>query len=305
MSSLKVIRKRIASVRSTQQITKAMKMVAAAKLRRAQDAVIQSRAYAEKLGQVVAGLVSEESVRAHQLVQVRTSESRVLLVLVTADRGLCGGFNANLIRKSEAFLAGTDRSATLSIVGRKGHDYYKRRPVTISEHHSGATGRAAVELAHGIVAHALTLFIEEQEEQVDAVYVLYTRFRSALSQVPTLERLLPIEAPAATTAPGREPAGTAAAETAAAPTAREYLYEPDRAAVIESILRRHVEVKVFQALLESTASELGARMTAMESATKNASDMIERLTLEMNRARQATITKELMEIVGGAEALKG
>jgi F-type H+-transporting ATPase subunit gamma len=302
MASLKAIRKRIASVRSTQQITKAMKMVAAAKLRRAQDAVVHSRVYAEKLGEVVAGLVSEESVRAHQLVQERDPESRVLLVLVTADRGLCGGFNANLIRKSEAFLAATGRSATLSIVGRKGHDFYKRRAVPIIEHHTGAAGKAVASLARDIVAHARSLFTEEQ---VDAVYVLYTRFRSALSQVPTLERLLPIETPARPPVSGTALAGTTATEAASAATVREYLYEPDRSAVIENLLRRYVEVRVFQALLESTASELGARMTAMESATKNASEMIERLTLEMNRARQATITKELMEIVGGAEALKG
>ena len=297
MASLKAIRKRIASVRSTQQITKAMKMVAAAKLRRAQDAVVQSRAYAQKLGEVVAGLTSEASVREHRLVRARTPESRVLLVLVTADRGLCGGFNANLIRNSEAFLAASERSAALSIVGRKGYDYYKRRPVTISEHRTGAAGRAPIELARDIVAHAVTLFIEEQ---VDTVYILYTRFRSALSQVPTLERLLPIEVSAGTAASGTQPAGAAPAATA-----REYLYEPDRAAVIESLLTRYVDVRVFQALLESIASELGARMTAMESATNNASEMIEHLTLDMNRARQATITKELMEIVGGAEALKG
>ena len=292
MASLKIIRKRIASVRSTQQITKAMKMVAAAKLRRAQDAVVQSRAYAEKLGEVVAGLASETSVREHRLVRERSQESRVLLVLVTADRGLCGAFNASLIRKSEAFLAASGRTATLSIVGRKGYDHYKRRSVTVSQHRVGAAGAVPIELARDIVAHAVALFAEEQ---VDAVHILYTRFRSALSQVPTLERLLPIEAPAATAAAGTAPSGTA----------REYLYEPDRAAVIEDLLARYVEVKVFQALLESSASELGARMTAMESATKNASEMIECLTLEMNRARQATITRELMEIVGGAEALKG
>jgi F-type H+-transporting ATPase subunit gamma len=286
MASLKIIRKRITSVRNTQQITKAMKMVAAAKLRRAQEAVVRSRAFAEKLGEVVASLASDATLQEHGLVRTRTPESRVLLLLLTADRGLCGGFNANLIRRSEAFLASGDgRTAALAVVGRKGYDFYKRRAVTVRDQWVGVAGTTTpLELARAIVVRAIAAFVDDE---VDAVYLLYSKFRSALSQTPTLERLLPIEAPAAV-APGRE-----------------YLYEPSRAAVIEDLLPRFVEVKVFQALLESIASEHGARMTAMESATKNASEMIDRLTLDMNRARQATITKELMEIVGGAEALKG
>jgi F-type H+-transporting ATPase subunit gamma len=210
----------------------------------------------------------------------------VLLILLTADRGLCGGFNSNLIRQSEVFLGREGAEPSLAIVGRKGVDHYKKRSVTIREQFIGIAGTPLIEVARAIVARAVTLFVDEE---VDGVYILYSQFRSALSQVPTLERILPIEAPVA----------------AEGETAREYLFEPDREAVIENLLPRYVEVKVFQALLESIASEHGARMTAMDSATKNASDMIERLTLEMNRARQATITKELMEIVGGAEALKG
>ena len=282
MASLKVIRKRISSVRSTQQITKAMKMVAASKLRRAQEAVVRSRAYAQKLGEVVAGLTSEPSVREHRLVEKREPESRIMLIVLTADRGLCGGFNSNLLRRAEAFLKSDGRAATLGIVGRKGFDFYKRRGVAIAAHYTG--GGAAITVARELVAKAVELFVNDE---VDAIYILYNKFRSALSQVPTVERLLPIEPPSSD-APGRE-----------------YLFEPDRESVIEDLLPRYVEVKLFQAMLESIASEHGARMTAMESATKNASDMIERLTLEMNRARQATITKELMEIVGGAEALKG
>jgi F-type H+-transporting ATPase subunit gamma len=283
MASLKAIRKRISSVRNTQQITKAMKMVAAAKLRRAQEAVQASRAYAEKLGEVVAGLASESSLREHPLVRERNPQGKVMLIVLTSDRGLCGGFNTNLLRQTERFLQAPERSTVLGLVGRKAYDYYKRRPVEIVEHLT--TGAAApIELAREIVARAVARFMNEE---VDAIYVLFSRFRSAISQVPTVERLLPIDAPAADDNP------------------REYLFEPDRNAVIEDLLPRYVEVKVFQAVLESIASEQGARMTAMESASKNASDMIERLTLEMNRARQATITKELMEIVGGAEALKG
>ncbi len=283
MASLKAIRKRIVSVRNTQQITKAMKMVAAAKLRRAQEAVMQSRAYSEKLGEVVAGLASESSLREHVLVRDRNPEARVLLLVLTSDRGLCGGFNTNLIRQAERFLATPDRTTVLGTVGRKAFDFYKRRSVEIVEHVTAGSA-SPIDLARDIIARALARFTSDE---VDAVYVLFSRFRSAISQVPTVERLLPIEAPSATDNP------------------REYLFEPDRDSVIENLLPRYVEVKVFQAVLESIASEHGARMTAMESASKNASEMIERLTLEMNRARQATITKELMEIVGGAEALKG
>jgi len=283
MASLKAIRKRIVSVRNTQQITKAMKMVAAAKLRRAQEAVVQSRAYAEKLSGVVAGLASESSLREHPLVRERNPQGRVMLIVLTSDRGLCGGFNTNLLRQAEKFLKIPERSTVLGLVGRKGHDFYKRRPIEIVEHVT-TTGTAPIELAREVVARVVARFMNEE---VDAIYFLFSRFRSAISQVPTVERLLPIEAPAANDEP------------------REYVFEPTREAVIEDILPRYVEVKVFQAVLESIASEHGARMTAMESASKNASEMIERLTLEMNRARQATITKELMEIVGGAEALKG
>jgi F-type H+-transporting ATPase subunit gamma len=284
MASLKIIRKRISSVRSTQQITKAMKMVAAAKLRRAQEAVVRSRAYGQKLGEVVAGLTAEPSLREHRLVQKREPESRVLLILLTADRGLCGGFNTNLIRRAEVFLRSDGRTASLGIVGRKGFEFYKRRSATIAAHYTGTATTGTITVARELVAKAVQLFVDEE---VDAVYLLYSKFRSALSQLPTVERLLPIEPPSSD-APGRE-----------------YLFEPDRETLIEDLLPRYVEVKVFQAMLESIASEHGARMTAMESATKNSSEMIERLTLEMNRARQATITKELMEIVGGAEALKG
>jgi len=285
MASLKIIRKRISSVRSTQQITKAMKMVAAAKLRRAQEAVVRSRAYSEKLREVVANLASEPSLREHRLVKAHAVESpRVLLILLTADRGLCGGFNANLIRQSEIFLGRHAATSSLAVVGRKGLDFYKKRATPIREQWVGIAGRPVIEIAREIVARAVALFVEDE---VDEVHLLYSQFRSALSQVPTIERLLPIETPAEIDNP------------------REYLFEPNREGVIEDLLPRYVEVKIFQALLESIASEHGARMTAMESATKNASDMIERLTLEMNRARQATITKELMEIVGGAEALKG
>jgi len=272
MASLKAIRKRIVSVRNTQQITKAMKM-----------AVVAARPYGEKLGEVVAGLASESSVREHALVRPRNPQGRVLLLVLTSDRGLCGGFNTNLIRRSEKFLKTPERVTALGLIGRKGYDFYKRRSVEIVEHVTAVTG-SPIEIARDIVRRAVARFMAEE---CDAVYLLFTRFRSAISQVPVVEQLLPIETPETNNEP------------------REYLFEPSRDALVEDLLPRYVEVKVFQAVLESLASEHGARMTAMESASKNASEMIERLTLEMNRARQATITKELMEIVGGAEALKG
>jgi F-type H+-transporting ATPase subunit gamma len=284
MASLKVIRKRISSVRNTQQITKAMKMVSAAKLRRAQEAVTQSRAYVEKLGEVMAGLATEAGLQEHPLVRARTPEAKVLLLVLTGDRGLCGGFNSNIIRRAQAFLAEGGREVALGLIGRKAFDFYKRRSVNVIDRFPAGSSGPVIDLARNVVSRSVARFLEGE---LDAVYVLYTQFRSALSQVPTLVRLLPIETPAPPESP------------------REYLYEPSRGVVIDDLLPRYVEVQVFQAILESAASEHGARMTAMESASQNAADMIDSLTLAMNRARQAAITKELMEIVGGAEALKG
>jgi F-type H+-transporting ATPase subunit gamma len=286
MASLKAIRRRIASVKSTQQITKAMKMVAAAKLRRAQEAATRARPYAEKLGELLHNLAARVGPESHPLLAVPATERRVDLVLITSDRGLCGGFNANLIRKAETFRQERrEAEVRLTLVGRKGHDYYRRRTVTIRATHANLFGGPGHELAVQLGAELARDFAAGG---TDAVYVLYSRFRSALSQVPTLERLLPVSA-----------------EVDADTTLTEYLYEPDPATLLDRLLRQYVTTVIDHAFLESIASEQGARMTAMDSATVNASDMIDRLTLEMNRARQATITKELMEIVGGAEALKG
>jgi F-type H+-transporting ATPase subunit gamma len=284
MPGLKTIRKRITSVRSTQQITKAMKMVAAAKLRRAQEAVEQARPYAERLGTLLGTLAAQAGPEAHPLLAQR-EEREAHLVLVTADRGLCGGYNANLIRRAEAFVREREGRVSLTIVGRKGHEYFRRRAVRVAEHASGVLGGPASAAAAGLAARVIERFLGSE---ADAVYLLYSRFRSALSQVPTLQRLLPVETPAA-----------------AAAVPLDYLYEPERTVVLARLLPRYVAVQITRALLEAAASEHGARMTAMDSATSNAADMINRLTLQMNRARQAAITKELMEIVSGAEALKG
>jgi len=284
MPSLKDLRKRIGSVRSTQQITKAMKMVAAAQLRRAQDAAERARPYAAKLSEMFAAVVGGLSAEAHPLL-ARRQENRIDLIVVTSDRGLCGGFNANLLRQSETFQREHHEATTrLMLVGRKALDYYRRRRVEPLFERTGVLNAPAVETARALAEHVTVRFATDQ---CDAVYLIYSRFQSAMTQVPTVVRLLPVEAPA---------------EDA---TSVDYIFEPPRPALLGKLLPRYIETRLLQALLESIASEFGARMTAMDNATRNASEMIDRLTLSMNRARQAAITTELMEIVSGAEALKG
>ena len=288
MATLKTIRKRIGSVRNTQQITKAMKMVSAAKLRRAQESAVQARPYAEKMTELLKNVSARVSREAHPLLTPR-EEKKIHLVLFTSDRGLCGGYNSNLIRAAEAFIrqhAG-DQEIELTLVGRKGGDYFRRRGAKIADRYIDILYKTADELAAQIAQKLISRFVNGE---TDAVYILYSRFRSALSQVPTLEKLLPV----------------AIAETSEADAQQqtEYLYEPGVEQLLASLLPRITDVALQRALLEATASEHGARMTAMESASGNASKMIGALTLQMNRARQASITRELMEIVGTAEALK-
>lgn len=284
MPSLKVLRKRISTVRSTQQITKAMKMVAAAKLRRAEEAVQQARPYAERIGSLVATLAAGEAGAAHPLLMPR-EERRLHVVLVTADRGLCGAYNTNLIRRTELLLR--ERSQVeyaLTLVGRKGAEHFRRRQAPIAERLPGPLAGPPVEAARSLSARLIQRVLGGE---VDAVYLIYSNFRSILSQVPTVQRIIPVAIP----------------ETRQA--APDFLYEPDPGAVLAALAPRYVTAEVGRALLEAAASEQGARMAAMDNATRNASELIDRLTLEMNRARQAAITKELMEIVSGAEALKG
>jgi F-type H+-transporting ATPase subunit gamma len=284
MPSLKDLRKRIGSVRSTQQITNAMKMIAAARLRRAQEAAEQARPYAAKLTEMFTAVVAGLSEEAHPLL-ARREERRIDLVVLTSDRGLCGGFNSNLLRQSERFLREhQDREVRLGVVGRKGLDYYRRRRITPLAERTGVLNVGAVEVAREMAERVTARFAANE---TDAVYLLYSRFQSAITQIPTVVRLLPVETPSEDTAPV------------------EYIFEPPRPELLARLLPRYVQTRLLQALLESNASELGARMTAMDNATRNASEMIDRLTLSMNRARQAAITTELMEIVSGAEALKG
>jgi len=262
-------------------------MVSAAKLRRAQEAATEARPYAEKLEALLRNVAARVGAEAHPLLQPREEERRVHLLLVTADRGLCGGYNSNLIRSAQAFLEERGRdNVQMIIVGRRGFDFFKKRPVTIAEKHINLLGGPGVELAEGL---GRDLAARYSRGDTDGVYLLYSHFRSTLSQVPTIAKLLPIQADAAS---GDE-------------AAMDYLYEPDAPSVLGRLLSQYVKVLIRGAFLEAVASEHAARMTAMDSATSNASDMIDRLTLAMNRARQAAITKELMEIVSGAEALKG
>ena len=286
MATLKAIRKRIGSIRNTQQITKAMKMVSAAKLRRAQEAVLAARPYAEKMAALLQNLSARVAAEAHPLLSAR-EEKKVLLLLLTADRGLCGGYNSNLIRAAEGFLRSQrgEKEIQLAVVGRKGVDYFRRRKVEMAERNINIGARPAEELAAELAEKLIARFLQGE---CDAVYMLYSRFRSALSQVPTMEKLVPV----------------AAEKDEGEGQATEYLYEPGLEALLSSLLPKVVEVGIYRALLEASASEHGARMTAMDSATSTAAEMISTLTLQMNRARQASITKELLEVVSTAEALK-
>ena len=283
MPSLKDIKRRIKSVKNTQQITKAMKMVAAAKLKRAHDDILAARPYAQKMLDIINSLASRVKSDAHPLLSKRGG-GRVELIIVTSDRGLCGGFNSNIIRTSEGFIRkNTDNTGTtLNLIGKKAKDYFKRRGLNIRQERPVGSGRPDYTVAAEIAKEIVDSYIKET---FDETYLIYSKFKSALSQEPVIQRLLPIESPNE----NKE--------------AIEYIYEPSQEAILADILPKYIEVQIFGALLESAASEHGARMAAMDSATKNAKEMIEGLTLKYNRLRQAAITKELMEIIGGAEAL--
>ena len=287
MPSLKDIKKRIGSVKNTQQITKAMKMVSAAKLRRAQEAVVAARPYAQKMQDVLANLALKEDPESHPLLQKRGKE-RALVILMTADRGLCGAFNSSVSKAAERFVKDNPEGyeqLDVMVIGRKGNEYLKRRGVNIIKVYENIMGKITYATASLIGQEVVEMF---SSEKYDAVYVIYNAFRSAISQVPTIDQLLPI-------VPREVEEGSHVAD---------YLYEPSSSAVLEQILPKNVEVQIFRGLLESVASEQGARMSSMDSASKNAGEMIRKLTLQYNRARQAAITKELMEIISGAEAIK-
>ena len=318
MPSLRDIKRRIKSVKNTRQITKAMKMVSAAKLKKAQDDILAARPYADKMTEFVASLAQKTTPESHPLLGgpvrggggeegwgVEAGErgeggeaagKKIGVLLITSDRGLCGSFNAVLFRTIESFLSeNSDSSISLYLIGKRAIEYFKRRSYAVINSRPAGSGRPNYSTARATAEELIQRYIKGE---FDEVRVIYSEFRSALSQRPVMQNILPIAPPL------KEEAGEEGAALAAEAEI-DAIYEPSAEAVLKDLLPKYIEVQVFRSLLESAASEHGARMTAMDSASKNASEMIDRLTLKYNRLRQAAITKELMEIIGGAEALKG
>jgi F-type H+-transporting ATPase subunit gamma len=290
MPSLLDIRRRIRAVKSTQQITKAMKMVAASKLRRAQERVMRARPFATQMLRVLNSLASRVDPAAHPLLDERKTPragGRVLLFVITADRGLCGSFNTNVIKSSGAFVTeNPGREVALGLVGRRGRDFFAKRGFDVRFEQVNLFAHLRYEDAQAIAKAGVEAFVKGE---VDGVYLVYNEFKSVLQQRVVVERLLPI------------PRDLLADE--ATQPAREYLYEPAPGQLLTDLIPSHVEVQVFRALLESAAAEQAARMTAMDAATRNSAEMIDQLTLYMNKVRQAAITREIIEVVSGAQAL--
>lgn len=280
MASARDLRRRIKSIKSTQQITKAMKMVAAAKLRRAQERVIAARPFAGKIQEVMARLIAANSGVSHPLLEVREPKT-TCYVVVSGDRGLCGGYNANILRLNYNMLY--QKPGSLVTIGRKGRDFFRRRGYDIKSEFIGI----GEDITFGIAKEIGQTLVDYYVKGIfDEVYLVFTEFKSAMTQKPSSMKLLPVEPPS-------EGAGGQV----------DYIYEPDPETMLGELLPKYINTTIYRALLESKASEEGARMTAMGSATDNASEMIDKLTLSLNRARQAAITKEISEIVGGANAL--
>ncbi|MGN6109383.1 MAG: ATP synthase F1 subunit gamma [Kofleriaceae bacterium] len=293
MPSLKAIRNRITSVKNTRKITRAMKLVSTAKLRRAQEALIAARPYTAAISKVVGELSAAADSGGHALFEQRDPNS-VAIVVLTSDRGQAGAFNANVAKAVERYVQNelqTTTEVSLRIIGRKGNQYFARRRATITSFDPAPTGATALTMARETANRVISDF---EERKVDRVFVVYNEFRSAISQVVRVKQLLPIV-----------PEAAQQVETAPDDAARDFIYEPSKANLLERMLPLYIQIQLYGASLESIAAEFAARMTAMENATKNAGEMIARLTLSYNRARQASITKELLEIIGGAEALKG
>jgi len=295
MANVRDFRTRIRSVKSTQQITRAMYLVAAAKMRRAQERIIAVRPYALKMLEVLSSLAARAEAAKHPLL-ARREERRVIVLVISSDKGLCGSFNTNILNRSRTFLDELrDREdVQVDLVGRKARDWFKRRAYKVR--------RVEVDLLKALDVPKVREFALElvrgfTAQEYDAVYMIYNEFKSIIQQRPVVERLLPIPLEIFEQ---KQPEPAGAAKTAP----EDYIYEPDDKSLFDRLLPRHVGTQVYRALLESGAAEQGARMTAMNNATRNASDMIDALTLQMNKIRQAAITKEILEVVGGAEALK-
>jgi F-type H+-transporting ATPase subunit gamma len=291
MANLLDIRRRIKSVKNTEQITKAMKMVSAAKLKRAQDRVINARPFADKMNQVLSEIGGQTTDDFHHPLLDKRGDERYLVVLVTADKGLCGAFNANLIKAAQAFVKeNPTKQIEWMTVGRKGRDFFRRRGNIVSEY-IGMTGKGRVEFQEALEVSREIIKRFTEDETLDKVFLIFAEFKSVLTQRIVTEQLLPISK---TTETEGETAQT---------EKRDYIYEQPPAEVFRRLLPRLVDTQIFRALLESIASEQGARMTAMDAASKNAGELISTLTLNMNRIRQAAITREIIEIVSGAAAL--
>jgi F-type H+-transporting ATPase subunit gamma len=296
MPNLLDIRRRIKSVKNTQQITKAMKMVSAAKLKRAQDRVVTARPFANKMMEVLGELAGRTDESFHHPLLDARGDARYLVVLITADKGLCGAFNTNLIKAAQTFIRDhADKRVEVLAVGRKGRDFFRRRGLMMAGEYVGLTGKGRVDLSEAVevARDVIKRFTEDQE--IDRAFIIYNEFRSVIQQRVVVEQLLPVSRtasnPEETTTPGQ------------VLTLVDYIYEQPPAEIFSQLLPRLIETQVFRAMLESVASEQGARMTAMDSASKNASELIDSLTLNMNRVRQAAITNEIIEVVSGAAAL--
>jgi len=295
MPNLLDIRRRIKSVKNTQQITKAMKMVSAAKLKRAQDRVVTARPFANKMAEVLGELAKRTDDDFHHPLLDQRGDQRYLLVLITADKGLCGAFNTNLTKAAQTFMReNPDKTIEITAIGRKGRDFFRSRHATITSEFLGLTGKGRVEFSEALEVARSIIKQYTEDTGIDKVFVIYNEFKSVLSQRVVLDQLLPVTR-----------ARAAEEETDAKTQANlvDYIYEQPPEQMFSTLLPRLIETQIFRALLESVASEQGARMTAMDSASKNASELIDSLTLNMNRIRQAAITNEIIEVVSGAAAL--
>jgi len=303
LANLKQIRRRISSVKSTQKITRAMKMVAGARLTRAQQRIVALRPYAVQTAKVLAEVTAagdaeadESGVESEHPLLARRAVSSVLLLVITSDRGQCGAFNTNILRAAERERREREaqgQKVLLAVIGRKGRDFYQRRKIPLFHVFSHIWEKLEAETARVVARKVLRPFLTGQ---VDSIQLVYNEFKSAMTQKVVVEPLFPL--------PPAKPAEVQGEEAAPLVNKDEFLFEPSKEALLERLVPMYVEISLLRALYESMASELGARMTAMDSATKNASEVIGELTLVYNRARQAAITTELMEIIGGAEALK-
>ncbi len=295
MPNLLDIRRRIKSVKNTQQITKAMKMVSAAKLKRAQDRVVTARPFANKMTEVLSELAKRTDEDFHHPLLDLRGDERYLLVLITADKGLCGAFNTNLVKAAQVFLKqNAGKKIEILAIGRKGRDFFKNRHAVIAGEHIGLTGKGRVEFSEALEVARSIIKLYTEDEGIDKVFLIYNEFRSVLQQRVVLESLLPV-------AREKEEEGEVKGQQAVSLV--DYIYEQPPAEMFGELLPKLIETQIFRALLESIASEQGARMTAMDSASKNASELIDSLTLNMNRIRQAAITNEIIEVVSGAAAL--